>query len=470
MGRALGFMYKMVARCRFAILLLAILKLLAGPASAHNVPIDAVVKMFVKPQGHTLSVLVRVPLASDMDAEFPRGGSGYVDFAHVDPFLREAAKIMLLENMEVYEGDRLLPEPRIASVRMSLDSDPSFATYREAMAHVMGPALPPATNIYWEQGKLDVLFEYPIQSDSSYFSIHAAFDRLAMHEVTALQFFSPNGTSRAYDLEGDAGLVRLDPSWFNAAGRFVIMGFNHIMGGTDHLLFLLCLVIPFRRVRPLIPIVTAFTVAHSITLIASAYHYAPDFLWFPPLIETLIATSIVYMALENIVILHPMRRWIITFCFGLVHGFGFSFGLQHMLQFAGSHLLTSLLSFNVGVELGQLLVLALFVPALNILFRHVVAERMGTIIVSAIVGHTAWHWMIDRFDVLQKFPWPTITYGDLANALPWLTAAAAIAAALWLLSFLIKRWHAPAQLRLCPGAISPSRGEPLKGGIPVRQG
>ena len=76
--------------------------------------------------------------------------------------------------------------------------------------------------------------------------------------------------------------------------------------------------------------------AHSITLIASAYNYAPDALWFPPLIETLIATSIFYMALENIVVPDARaRRWIITFCFGLVHGFGFSFGLQHTLQFAG---------------------------------------------------------------------------------------------------------------------------------------
>ena len=74
---------------------------------------------------------------------------------------------------------------------------------------------------------------------------------------------------------------------------------------------------------------TAFTVAHSITLIASAYDLAPDALWFPPLIETLIAMSIVYMALENIVGARAsQRRWMITFAFGLVHGFGFSFALR----------------------------------------------------------------------------------------------------------------------------------------------
>ena len=134
--------------------------------------------------------------------------------------------------------------------------------------------------------------------------------------------------------------MRLDPRWHQAALRFVESGFLHILEGIDHLLFLLCLVIPFRRFGTLVLIVTSFTVAHSITLIAAAYGFGPDALWFPPLVETLIAISIVYMALENIVGSNVRRRWIIAFAFGLVHGFGFSFALRETLQFAGSHLLT----------------------------------------------------------------------------------------------------------------------------------
>jgi len=421
-------------------LLLSAMTLLAGPAYAHDIPVDAVVRMFVKPQGQVLQVLVRMPLKSITDAEYPRRERDLVDLPKVEPFLADAAKIALLDTLEVYEDGKALPQPRIASTRMSLESDASFRDYDSALAHVLGPRLPDSETLYWEQGILDVLFEYPIRSDRSYFSIHAAFSRLALHEVTTVQFLPPGGISRAYELEGDAGLVQLDPSWLHAAGRFVVMGFRHILDGTDHLLFLLCLVIPFRRVRPLIPIVTAFTVAHSITLIASTYHYVPDVQWFPPLIETLIALSIFYMALENIVVQRPLHRWIITFCFGLVHGFGFSFGLQHSLQFAGSHLLTSLLSFNVGVELGQLLVLCLFVPALNLLFRHVVAERMGVIIVSAIVAHQAWHWMVDRFSVLEQFPWPSITVAGVHSALGWLSAAVVMAALLWLTSLFVKGW------------------------------
>jgi hypothetical protein len=131
----------------------------------------------------------------------------------------------------------------------------------------------------------------------------------------------------------------------------------------------------------------------------------------------------------------------ITFAFGLVHGFGFSFALRQTLQFAGSHMLTSLLSFNVGVELGQLLVLALLIPILDALFKFVVAERMGTIILSAIVAHTAWHWMTDRAERLAqfRFEWPAFTAAQLASLLGWLTVLVLLAGLGWLGSQILRR-------------------------------
>ena len=189
--------------------------------------------------------------------------------------------------------------------------------------------------------------------------------------------------------------------------------------------------------RTLIAVVTSFTVAHSVTLFASAYDMAPGGLWFPPLVETLIATSIVYMALENIVGANVTRRWIITFAFGLVHGFGFSFALRDSLQFAGSHLLTSLLSFNVGVELGQLAVLAVIVPVLNATFRYVVAERMVTITLFAIVAHTAWHWMTERGAQLLQFPFPEVDAPMvLMHGAPLVMGLVAVVALIWHLTVL----------------------------------
>jgi|HubBroStandDraft_6_1064221.scaffolds.fasta_scaffold134921_1 hypothetical protein len=407
----------------------------ACPLAAHDIPSDATVQMFLKPDGNYLNLLVRVPLKTMRDMEFPDRGPGYLDFDRVDPTLREAASLWVSDFIDVYEADARLPKPRIVETRLSLESDPSFASYETALAHVTGPKLTNSTAIFWDQLMLDVLFEYPIQSGTSRFSIHPALDRLAARVVIALRFLPPGGAVRAFEFLGDPGLVHLDPGWLQASAQFVKLGFFHILDGTDHLLFLFCLVIPFRRFRALIPVVTAFTVAHSITLIASAYNLAPDALWFPPLIETLIAMSIVYMALENIVGgATVQRRWMITFGFGLVHGFGFSFALRQTMQFAGSHLLASLLSFNIGVELGQLLVLALMIPALDILFRYVVAERMGTIILSAIVAHTAWHWMIDRYQVLSQYQirWPALEAAPLAKALRLLMLIVIAAAAVWL--------------------------------------
>ena len=233
--------------------------------------------------------------------------------------------------------------------------------------------------------------------------------------------------------------MALDPRWHQAALRFVESGFWHILEGADHLLFLLCLVIPFRRFGALVLIVTSFTVAHSITLIASAYDLGPNALWFAPLIEMLIALSIVYMAIENIIGTNVQRRWMLTFAFGLVHGFAFSFALREQLQFAGNHLLTSLLSFNIGVEFGQLLVLAVLIPLIRLLFHYVVPERIGVIILSVLIGHTGWHWMLERGERLGQFPWPAFDAATLASAMRWLIALVVMAAGMWAVNAALRK-------------------------------
>jgi hypothetical protein len=415
--------------------------LFALSAQAHDIPNDVTVQAFLKPQGHTLSLLVRVPLRAMRDINFPERGGGFIDIDATDSLLPGAATLWISGFIDVYESSAKLPWPRVVSTRLSLISDRSFSSFETAFAHITGPKLAEDTNVVWDQTMFDVLFEYPIQSERSEFSIQPRLARLGQRVITVLRFLPPNGSVRALEYIGDPGLVHLDPRWYQAAFRFVDLGFHHILDGTDHLLFLFCLVIPFRKMRALIPIVTAFTVAHSITLIASAYNLAPDALWFPPLIETLIAASIVYMALENIVggsTVH--NRWIIAFCFGLVHGFGFSFVLRETMQFAGTHMLASLLSFNIGVELGQLLVLLLMIPALELLFRRVVTERMGVILLSAIVAHTAWHWMIDRWAVFRQFHIQMPAFNDalVSTLLHWAIAIVAVSGAIWFIQAVLR--------------------------------
>jgi hypothetical protein len=409
---------------------LILVAFLLPPAAAHEIPRDVAVQLWMKPAGNRLQLLARTPLAAIRDVEFPEREGGYLDIEKLSPLLRDAVKIWIADFIELREDDAPLPRPSIAAVRLSLPSDRSFSSFESAVAHFSAPPLDNSVKVVWNQVMIDTLLEYPIRSERGRFSIRPGLEGLGERVSTTLRFVTPEGPVRAYEFTGDPGLLPLDPRWHQAAFRFVGLGFRHILDGTDHLLFLFCLVIPLRRVRPLVGVVTAFTVAHSITLLASAYGIVPESLWFPPLVETLIAVSILWLALENIVGAHTGRRWMVAFGFGLVHGFGFSFALRESLQFAGSHLVSSLLSFNLGVELGQLLVLLVLIPALDLLFRYVVAERMGTIVLSALVAHTAWHWMTERWETFRKFPLPAI---DPALVLAVLVLGCAVALAARLL-------------------------------------
>jgi hypothetical protein len=430
---------------------LAAAMLLALPSepAAHEIPARVTILAFVKPEGDRLRLLVRVPLEAMRDVELPLRGPGYLELDRVQPLVRDAARVWIADYIQAYEGDTKLTDPAIIATRISLPSDRSFATFESATASVTGAPLPVATDLPWNQAMLDVMLEYPIRSASSRFSLRPALAHLGVRTTTVLRFVPPAGGERAFAYPGDPGLVRLDPRWHQAAFQFLKLGVLHILGGIDHLLFVLCLVIPIRRFRSLVAVVTAFTVAHSITLVAAVLGLAPDALWFPPLIEVLIALSIVYMAFENIVGARVERRWAIAFGFGLVHGFGFSFALRESLQFAGSHLATSLAAFNIGVELGQLLVLAIVLPALALLYRHVVSVRMGTILLSALVAHTAWHWMLDRGAALAEYrvQWPVLDAAFALGAMRWAMLLLIIAGVAWGLSALMGRLVLPEDVR-----------------------
>ncbi|MEO8464467.1 MAG: HupE/UreJ family protein [Gammaproteobacteria bacterium] len=412
------------------VVLAAVANLLPAAARAHEPPNDVTIQLLVRPAGERLQVFVRAPLEAMQDIDFPTFGAGYLDVARADPQFNHAAQVWLADALDVYEGERHVAPIAIVAVRASIPSDRSFATFEGALAHLRAAPLPEGTQLVWQQALIDVLLEAPIESANARFSIALRFGRLGQHVVTALHF-SNGAVERVFQLDGDAGLVPLDPRLSQALLRFVSQGFAHILDGTDHLLFLLCLVVPFRReLRTLVWIVTAFTVGHSVTLLGAAFGAAPTALWFPPLIEVLIAASIFYTAVENVVAPNARTRWLLAFGFGLVHGFGFSFALANTLQFAGSHLLTSLVAFNVGIELGQVLVLAVFVPALYVLFRYV-PERVGGIVLAALVAHTAWHWLIERFAILRNFhPSASEVLGAVIDSgLPWLVGVLVLVAA-----------------------------------------
>ncbi len=361
-------------------------------------------RAYVAPQADRIRLLVRIPMDAVRDVEFPLrtdGRDGAVDVARLTPFLHDAARLWVADGIRLRDGNAVLPSPDILAVRAAMPNDRAFEQWSTALTAVQTQPLADSVRIAPLQLSLDVLLEVPLAKPVTDLVVEPQWAHLGVQTTTVLRLELPNGAERLFTWVGNPGAVRLNPSWWHAAMRFVGQGALHMFGGIDHVLFVLCLVLPFRRIRPLIGIVTAFTVAHSITLISAALGYAPDAQWFAPLVEVIIAASIVVLALENIVGAKLERRWMMAFVFGLVHGFGFSAVLQEELQFAGGHLLTALAAFNVGVELAQVAVLLVAVPVLDYVFTRVVPERPGVIVASALVAHEAWHWMGDRALALQ---------------------------------------------------------------------
>jgi hydrogenase/urease accessory protein HupE len=167
-----------------------------------------------------------------------------------------------------------------------------------------------------------------------------------------LQIATGDGTSQIV-LDANHSSVDLDiaaPTAGESIREFVMLGVQHIVTGYDHLAFLLGLLITTSTLKSLVRVVTSFTVAHSVTLALATFGLVS----LPPrLIESTIALSIAYIAIENFMGTTLVHRWKVTFLFGLVHGFGFSNVLREM-QLTRGLLGLSLFSFNVGVEIGQL--------------------------------------------------------------------------------------------------------------------
>ena len=190
-----------------------------------------------------------------------------------------------------------------------------------------------------------------------------------------------------------------EKSLWNHLYEFTVLGVEHIFLGYDHVMFLLALIVVGGRLLTLVKVVTAFTVAHSITLCLAALEIVrlPS-QW----IEAGIALSIVYVAVENFWLKRMEYRWIITFAFGLVHGFGFANVLRE-LGLPTKGLVASLFAFNAGVEIGQVAIVALVFPLIAWLSRQTY-QRTVVLVVSAFIGLFGLGWFVERVFDLEYMP------------------------------------------------------------------
>jgi len=192
-------------------------------------------------------------------------------------------------------------------------------------------------------------------------------------------------------LAGSSPAATAPPQTTSAFGRFFALGVHHIWTGYDHLLFLLAVLLAGGGLARLAGIVTSFTLAHSITLGAAAMGLVR--LPVAP-VEAAIALSILYVAAENLLDLGADRRALVTFGFGLIHGFGFASVLAETALPAGG-ILVPLLAFNLGVEAGQLAVVVVVVPGLSLLLRGSSARRVK-VVLSALIALAGAVWALER--------------------------------------------------------------------------
>ena len=372
----------------------------ASTVWAHDIPADVRLSSMARVQGQQLVLLLRAPMSAMREADIPLIGP-YLDMDRAAPALQVAARLWFVDRIKV-SANGLLATPTLTHVRVSLPSDTSFHTWDSATQHLQDPPLQDR-DLVWQQQYLDVRLVYALPPAASHtLSIDFDAGKLGGHVLNNFRYLDDQGQERSLLLTGDAGPVALNPGPWLAIQRFTWDGVTHILSGLDHLLFIACLVLGLQNLRSLVWTITGFTLAHSITLGLSALGITPQGLWFAPAVEWAIAASILWAVVDVLLWPHRPQRWLLASALGLVHGMGLSFALREALPFAGQHVVLALASFNAGVELGQMLVLLVAWPLLMWLRQHPRQEALR-LLVCILIAHTAWHWMGERWEVLDKF-------------------------------------------------------------------
>lgn len=297
---------------------------------------------------------------------------------------------------------------KVVSVRVhSVGSEPGFATRDEATAALAtdGSVWSDAGETYVGDAVVDVHLAYLAEAAVSEYTLAALSDPgLPGEEDTANLILDYRGdTTRTYRNTGlMAEPITISGSPVAAASTFIVEGVGHILEGIDHVLFVICMVIGAQTLGALMARVSGFTVGHTITLSLGFFGIAPSAPWFIPAVETAIALSIIWAAADA-VLQNPGRARsnraavAVTAAIGLLHGFGFSFMLRNILQIDADNVWQSLLAFNLGVELGQLAIVALIWPAVLLIRRMPDQVWIGTRgAVAASVSLVATIWAVER--------------------------------------------------------------------------
>ncbi|MFW2438158.1 MAG: HupE/UreJ family protein [Arenicellales bacterium] len=336
-----------------------------------------------------------------------------VHYVDVSQFKHSTDALALLARQGLdlsVEGENL--DAKVEQVRIYKNgTQPDFATLDDARKSFLGELSFDTLEqgVYVGDTTVDVLLHYASEGAIYNYALSSNLDPgLPDQEETAnlVLDYSPSGVQ----VFRERGLLQvpvvITRSVYDAVITFIKEGVRHILEGLDHVLFVICLVLGAMHLKPLLWRVTGFTIGHSITLTIGFFGFVPTAAWFVPAVETGIALSIIYVAVVAILpdikpgFQQEKNEWTVvgvTGLIGLLHGLGFSFVLQNILQVTSPNIWQSLLAFNLGVEVGQLLIVlvaSLVFYLISLLGAR--PEKINRYFVAGVCVAISLFWVIER--------------------------------------------------------------------------
>jgi len=357
---------------------------------AHDIS-DQIVDIVVQPRGETLAVRVHVPAAVLGYAKLPRLDDGTLNVAGLDGPLRIVAADVA-RNLDIQQADQTLAAPTatasVGADRNSVDVDLTYAIQ------------PGVTGI---SARLNTFppIEQPIR--------------------TNVRFQPSSEREYSISVTGAPPRILFDPGALETFQQFVARALRAVLDGGDHLLFLLCLLIPVLRARPAAMLVGSMIAAQAITILIAVLWPASVGPWLPAL--AMIAASVVAIAALQIIVTIAERnqwRWtqLLAIAFGLLNGFTFGQTIANAQQFAGSHRAMAFATFLVVVIAGEVWLGALMWGTRAWLYGWPLRERIATVVASVLIAHTASERVVERGHAVAQAG----SFGA-ERALVWLTLA-----------------------------------------------
>jgi hypothetical protein len=370
---------------RLKILVLVMLVIPIAPVSAHDVIVDQVVEMLVEPHGDQLLVHLHVPVTVIGDANLPRLANRALDLTKIGDALPVVAAD-IARNLDVQQGDDVLADP-VATARVGAD-----------------------------RASIDIDLRYAVSADTAGFSARLNAFRSNDGPVrTDVRYRLPSGSEHAISVAGPPARVTFDPGVRNVLQQFIARGVRALLDGGDHLLFLLCVLLPVRRARSAAALFAACALGQAIAMVISVLRPAMTAETLTAL-AMIAASMVVIAALQNVVRARLRRVVPLAFAFGALNGFAFGDALTRSEQFAGSHVSIAVAAFFVVALAGELWLGVLVWATRTWLDERGMPERVVSILASAVIAHSAIHRVVDRGGILAQAG----SFGA-ERALVWLT-------------------------------------------------